>query len=66
MAGEQHRHDISDRAREKIKPYAMRTLSFSKGGAVLLHATLKTPLLSLPLSKSVVLLFGSLFIDDTI
>ena len=30
-------------------------------GAVLLRATPKTPLLSLPLSKSAVLLFGSLF-----
>ena len=29
-------------------------------------ATPKTPLLSLPLSKSAALLFGSLFIDDTI
>jgi hypothetical protein len=38
---------------------------FLKGGAVLLHATPKTPLLSLPLSKSAALLFGSLFIDDT-
>ena len=37
-----------------------------KSGAVLLHATPKTTLLSLPLSKSAALLFGSLFIDGTI
>ena len=39
---------------------------FSKDGAVSLRATLKMPLLSLLLSKFVVLLFGYLFIDDTI
>ena len=39
---------------------------FSKGGAVSLHAMPKMPLLSLLLFKFVVLLFGSLFIDDTI
>ena len=44
-----------------------RMLSFfSKGGAVLLRAAPKTPLLSLPLSKSVVLIFGSLFIGGAI
>ena len=38
----------------------------SIGGEALLRAMLKTPLLSLPLSIFVVLLFGALFIDDTI
>ena len=47
--------------------HLLRTLScFSKDGAVLRLATLKMPLLSLLLSKYVVLLFGSFFIDDTI
>ena len=46
---------------------SLRMLScFSKDGAALLRVTLKMPLLSLPPSKSAVLLFGSLFIDDTI
>ena len=46
---------------------SLRMLScFSKDGAVLLRATLKTPLPSLPLSKSAVLLFGSLFIDGAL
>ena len=39
---------------------------FSKDGTVLLRAAQKTPLLSLPLSKSATLLLGSLFIDGTI
>lgn len=39
---------------------------FSKDGAVLLHATQKTLLLLLLLSKFAVLPFGSSFIDDTI
>ena len=47
--------------------HLLRTLScFSKDGSVLRLATLKMPLLSLLLSKYVVLLFGSFFIDDTV
>ncbi len=39
---------------------------FSRDGAVLLHVMQKILLLSLRLSKFVVLPFGSSFIDDTI
>ena len=50
----------------KLRHLVENAFLLLKGGVVLLRATLKTPLPSLPLSKSVVLLFGSLFIDDTI
>ena len=46
---------------------SLRTLFFfSNGGAALLRATPKMPLPSPLLSKFVVLLLGSFFIDDTI
>ena len=98
MAMEQHRHDISDRAWEKIGPYAIgekgtrggnardtrqfingvfwilrtgapwRDLLETYGNWKNVHRVLreKCRFFSLPLSKSVALLFGSLFINGTI